>query len=1007
MRYALPLLVCCTLIALSTTTMAQHSQDEGLNWKAFWVWGTKNTRGGKGFFRLPFRATSPVRSAIVQGSGDDGYELFINGHKVRSSGFGFNRTDKTDLTPHVREGANLLAAVCTNAAFPGGWLAQLHLVYQDGNEETVISDHSTRFHHEEEVGWTQDGFDDGHWESCTEIARPPQGVWGPLPLEYAGVRRRLQLVTLGAPSAVSAGEDLQARLVVRCFSVSAKRAELSIQVARDGAQLGSLRVPVVPPASGWAPGADITIGPVAVPINGYAPSGAAELTLALTGCTFDDIGTSLTREVNVTGREGQLRIPRARVAEHMGAPALFVDDEPLPAMLYLQGRSPIPAEYAQMARAGYRVFSLGLPLGWTGHEQYDYASVDATMLAVLAGAPDGYFIPRVSVSAPAWWCEAHPDELIKCADWTGWVDDVWGGTKHQSFASALWREQAGEALRRLIEHIRTSTYADRVIGYHVASGIYGEWHLWSPPHLPDVSRPMREAFIRWAQQRYEGDMKALNLAWGSKLASLDEIACATQEERFSSDLGVFKDLSKSRHVADYWRCLHETSVEAINHFCKIVKEATDRRAVTGVFYAYLTDIGWPQEGGHLAAHRAMTSPDIDFFSSPHTYSHRAMGEDGAFRAYPASIALHGKLFIDEGDDRTHLSGDKPYMHAQNIEQDIAIMRREGLNVLTNRVGAWWFDMTTGWFNDSRLLDTAAQLRAIGQSTLDRPRESYSEIALVYDPTVYYALADWKTQKDALDLPLCNEQFRQMQRVGAPYDVLLLDDLFHPRSRNYKCYIFANTWQMLDQQRQQILTRLQRDGKALIFAYAPGFSSPDGLNVEHIAQLTGMQFEQRSDAAGMQVVNTDDAGEEPVLTPGAKWGPDKTMAPRFAVKPEGCRVLAHWLDDDTPAVAAAEHAGWLSVYCGTGPIPAPLIAWAAKQAGVHIWTEAWRGGANFYAGNGLMGLHTAQEGAHTFALPWSATVRDATTGREMLKDGRTFTVQLPRWTTAIYALERVP
>jgi hypothetical protein len=992
---------------------AQNAADVASQWRAFWVWGASDIHmnGGLGFFRLTFDVQGQVDSVIVQGSGDDGYGLYVNGKLVRQSGFGFNRSDKTDITPQIRQGRNVIAARVDNAAFPGGWLAQLQVNYTpepgatESREQIVVSDHNTRFWPEEQPGWADVNFDDGKWEFCREIARPPGGVWGPLPLEYAGIRRPLKLVSLTVPKQAAAGDKLALRAVVRPMQAGVRDEEAFAQLIRDGATVGSATVKLTPPSSKWTVGADVAVGPLEIPTNRFASSGNYELRFGVSRCAFEGAGEVATRTVAITGREGRVQSTPAKVADYQGAPALFIAGKPMLPMMYLQGRKPVPAEYAQMARAGYRVFSLPLPLGWVGEGKYDYRDTDEMMLAALEGAPEGYYIPRVEVTAPAWWIDAHPAEAVECADGTHYVDDGFGGTRHQSFASRLWRQQAGEALKQLIKHIQGSPYADRVIGYHIASGIYGEWHQWSPTHLPDVSEPMRLEFRDWCSRAYAGDLNRLNAAWGTKLASFDGITCASQEERYASDLGAFKDLSKSRRVPDYWRCLHENTVAAINSFAKVVKETTAGKAVAGSFYAYLTDIGWEQEGGHLAAEKAYQSPYIDFFCSPHSYTHRAMGEDGAFRAYPASIQLHGKLFIDEGDDRTHLSGDEPYMHAKNLDQDVAIMRREALNAFTNRTGFWWFDMTTAWFNDPRLLKTAADLHAIGMRTLNHPRQSWAEIAVVFDPTSFYALADWKTQKEPLGLELCNEQFRELQKIGAPYDVLLLDDLLDPRCRSYRCYVFLNAWNMPDATRKALAARLQKDGKALVFAYAPGFSSDTGLDAAHIADLAGIGVTLQRDGGDLQAKWTQDVTGIPGLNAGDKWGLDAKMAPKFAVTDPKAQPLAEWADGSGTAAAILRHDGWTGIYCGTGRIPAGLLAHALRLSGGHIWTPAWEAGTNFWAGNGLIGVHTSAATQQSFHLPWRATVKDATTGETLLRDGTDFTVKLGKWETAIYEVER--
>ena len=86
------------------------------------------------------------------------------------------------------------------------------------------------------------------------------------------------------------------------------------------------------------------------------------------------------------------------------------------------------------------------------------------------------------------------------------------GTIHESFASVLWKQQAGEALRANIQHILAGPYADRIMG------IPSPGPLWRMAHLPasnllDVAAPMLTYFRSYLQSKYNGDVEALRAAW--------------------------------------------------------------------------------------------------------------------------------------------------------------------------------------------------------------------------------------------------------------------------------------------------------------------------------------------------------------------------------------------------------------------------------------------------------------------------------------------------------------
>jgi len=701
--------------------------------------------------------------------------------------------------------------------------------------------------------------------------------------------------------------------------------------------------------------------------------------------------------------------PSAWVQEYNDRPSLFIDGQPIPSITYVQAGTPDTKGYSQMSAQGYRVLSVAIDTGWKKNNTFDYTEVDSRIAALTEANSNAYIILRVTLSAPLWWCNdtANSNELIVCADGTGFVQDKWGGTKRQSFASQRWLNEEGQAFKNLIMHIRNATYSKNVVGYMVLNGIFGEWHLWSPAHLPDNSEPMRQKLIAWCQDKY-GTITALNKAWRTDYSDFNEITCATENERKYASYGIFKNImadpTKAK-VSDYWQCLHETGADALLYFCKIIKDETDNTALAGAFYGYTT-MHWPQEGGHLAISKVLDSPYIDFLASPHDYQERALGDAGAFRAYPESIRLHGKLFFDEGDDRTYLAKESEFKHAKNVDQSQAIMKREALSTLTAGVGFWWFDMQRNWYDDTNLLSTARAIYKLADVTLKLPRESYSEVAVVFDPTTYYGTKDWLNDEDKLMLELCQSQLGELQKTGTPFDMLLINDLFAPNAKKYKVYLFLNTWRMEDAFRTTLISKLQRDGNVLVFVYAPGFLSDSGVDLPAMQDLTGMRFSATPHNLSSMTAIWNGEAENLLegVTNGQSWGVSSSMAPRFSIISTNVTALANWEVGGGVAAGMATFNNWTSVYCGTGKLPVELLRALVKQAGVHIWTDAGLNGTKFWAGSGLFGVHTEGQTDCHFTLPMKSRVVDAFTGETTLESGDGFTKTVPAGSTEIYRME---
>ncbi|MBN2308598.1 MAG: beta-galactosidase, partial [Candidatus Hydrogenedentes bacterium] len=665
-------------------------------WGAHWIWGQERPHGASGYFRKAFEVGDGLRSAWIQASGDDGYTLYVNGQKVIESGFWWERTDRAEVMHLLGPGGNVIAAHVRNAADPGGLLVELTLSYEDGRTESIATDRTWRFQAAEQEGWLEAGFDDSGWAECIEMGSPPgAGPWGHLPYEYLGERARVEILGVEMPAEVEAGRPLAGHIDLRPLAQMPDGAAFTIRWRSHGGELRRETWALEPAPGAWAAGEPVRIVFDGIPTSPFLPTGECEIEFALAFTATPDGGTTLaTCPVGVRNpRQGAAT--DVRIAACNGMPALYTGGQAAFPMWFWQSRVSA-RDAAAFHDAGIDGFTFScrsyyLNPGWEGEKQYDYTAFDATALELLETNPDALCMPRIFVGAPDWWLDAHPEEACGFATGVGWQANGWGGTKHESFASLAWRRDAGEALRRFVEHVVESPYSDRVIAMHIANGIYGEWHAWSATDVPDTSEPMRQALVRYCRAKYRDEVAALRKAWGDESLTFDTVSIPGIEERRTGDVGVFRDPAVSRKVIDYYECFHRVTVDAIDHFCRIVKDASQGRLLTCVFYSYAPDLEWPQEGDHRAAALAHRLDSVDIFSSPHSYARRRLGEDALFRNYPASIALHGKLFIDEADGRTHLARDPSFTHVKNVGESLEVIRREFGNAVTHSVGLWYMD----------------------------------------------------------------------------------------------------------------------------------------------------------------------------------------------------------------------------------------------------------------------------------------------------------------------------
>ena len=308
----------------------------------------------------------------------------------------------------------------------------------------------------------------------------------------------------------------------------------------------------------------------------------------------------------------------------------------------------------------------------------------------------------------------------------------------------------------------------KIMGVHVANGFGGEWHCWNPFAFPDNSEPMRKAFAEYVKTKYKNDVQLLRAAWSDPSADFTHITVPTFQEQNTADIGMFRDPSKRQKVIDYARAFHETSLDAIEYFCRIIKEESGGRLLTCVLYSYSPTINWTTMGDHRAAFRALNSKYIDIFAAPHTYSSRALGEDGAFRNFIASIKAHGKLFLDESDDRTHLQGSLsvPHVHTTGTDEDISILRRSFSNGLCHGVGMWFMDQSAcTWYDDPQIHQAFAQMKKLADLSLKLNRADCSEAAVISSMESGYYHLDRITGRDTITYRLNRHQISELHKAA--------------------------------------------------------------------------------------------------------------------------------------------------------------------------------------------------------------------------------------------------
>jgi hypothetical protein len=645
-------------------------------------------------------------------------------------------------------------------------------------------------------------------------------------------------------------------------------------------------------------------------------------------------------------------------------------------------------ELAAQAGVNFVSFPIAMPWPQPGAKA-DWSVVDSACEAVLRANSNALLIPRMGMDPPKWWRDANSNEVMR------WED---GRRDKAVVASPLYRREAAARLAALVAHLEEK-FGEYIAGYHPCGQNTGEWFYedtWKKP-LNGYAPADLAAWRRWLKQRYTNDA-TLRRAWSDQSASLDLAEVPLPAARHAAPSGIFRDPTTERALIDWSTFQQEAMADCVLELARAVRTASRGRKLVVFFYGYVFEFAAIQNGpavaGHYALRRVLNSPDIDVLCSPISYFDRGLGQNAPSMTAAESVALAGKLWLNEDDTHTFLAtGNQPGHtdHVNNLEDTNAQLARNVAQEAIRNFGTWWMDLgSSGWFNDARMWTVMKQLRAMDDAFLKTPAPFHPEIAAVIDERAIPRVAAGATTVTRRGI---YEARAALGRMGAPYGQYLLDDVLAGRVRA-KVFVFLNAWSLTEKERAK-LTAVTR-GATCVWCYAPGYFDGDEVSFDAMRELTG--FNLRRFSPDKATASPTEAGTKAGLT--RPFGPDKPVEPLFfAVTRPGDEVLADY-SDGSAAVVLRRGTNGTAIFAGAPGLTSELLRVAARAAGAHLFTGT---DCNVYANGPFVAVHASQDGRLDVDVKSSGPVIDVLTGART-GNGPKFSVPLKRGETRVWRID---
>lgn len=695
---------------------------------------------------------------------------------------------------------------------------------------------------------------------------------------------------------------------------------------------------------------------------------------------------------------------------------------------------PTPERLAATAETGLKILYWqnrdGLPLNET-ETQARLKWFDRRIRLALRINPQNYFILSQVMKPPHRWLAKHPNARMLLEDGTTHPDRL------VSFGSDAYAMESEEFVRRLVAFISRQPYGDRVIGYHVWTCTQNDGFIGGAkvnrrtPNredfvLGDFHPGVLKQFRAFLRKKYGGDVSALRRAWHDGKVDFED-ASVRRNELVREDFpgSVFRDPVRSRAAIDYLEFFPSLIGDYNRRIAAAIKQASGGRALTllhsGAVKGYLC-YAWAEQlqANNNDLSDLLDDPNIDVFVQAQPYDTREAGN--AMHVYQPvkSIDVHGKLYLFDHDHRTLGAGVLKYGRHRSQYEGAAVFARDYGHQWIENSGAWISDMSPSrWYNFEEyrlpwytMPEVFRPIRntLLALNTLASPRRNATEIAVVLSlnsPRYEDACRMVPLYKGLVNDLLLQKGF---PFLGAPYDVILSGDLGHPNLPEYKLYVFLNPTYFTEAERVAI-DRLKRDGKTLAWFYAPGYSTDDGLSLDAMRAVCGINLKIKPNAVetpelefrGNTPLDSDLGGKKlaTVVWNGLGKLSPTTLSPIFyaddpAVVPAGLYA------DGKVAYGYRDFGGWRSVWCGVPNFDMPALTRLARFAGVHLYAEA---PVILNADNRMMMIHNGYEGKRTIkvSLPRAALVGDLFTGRQ-IADGKDFEITLEAPETRLLRLD---
>ncbi len=928
-----------------------------VKWNASWIWHSYDMYP-QGVFRLSREFTLPckVKRAVVRYNADDRAFYEINGHKFADNNL-YEVSEVKNITDMLKAGKNIIHADVSNSSGNGGLLFELYAELENGEIFTLKSDKQ----------WQYSG--EGISGQAMEVGIPPQGVW----------RDRIDCGYIGPEVQANIRNLKESSFEIMPQENCPDFGEIIVRITSDTGEFRQIPAAISPRSGKWQPGK----------WNRVAFNFNATLTAGMSGKNFTmTIEPGFFRDVNNSKLPLPVKsavaadFPTVKLVGAGSRPYFEVNGKKLAPFYFDMPFSFInmPVQKAHFVKnahnAGCNIIRCwyGLREFWKAPGVFDFSTLDYAIAVTRSQMPDAHIIITCRTYMPDWWIDQNPGDRL-----TWFRNDGRYRNYHQTMSSKKWKEDAQIGIKALIDHLRKSGNAKYVIGIAFADGQTCEW-LWP---LHPYGGKEKFMFASNAQADKDAYFEFLKAKYGKLPANAAIPLPAAWDAR---DEGIFLDPVKNREVSDFFDFRNATVAEAIRIFTGLVKKETNGKLLSGAYYGYSmmhSRIFYNFQGcGHMRLNEVAKSKTCDLYFAPTMYGWRFPGNPDALMQPPEAITLHGGIPIAEFDYRTYSEPVAGQFHngcSDTVEMSLSMLDKGFGLALVRAAGGHWMELHERWFREPLLNKHLSKLLNLYRSLPEKPAGT-TPVEVCFVTCERTPLRTANNTGDGVHRAVWAEFIRVMPRTGCAYSQVLLSDFLTPGLvKPHKFYIFANLFELTDEERILIKQRLKKENADALWLYAPGVLRPGKkVDITGITEMTGIAVKRTEGYIPIAWESEKEFGGKvriAHLTTGLNFMPksgfDFVVARSNGLPSAVCRIDGTRRDYFSAALVPEDKAMQIML----------------KKAGVHLYQN---GSDMMHIGNDFVIIHTVSGGRKELILP------NGTKARQILGPEEKFDPAKPAW-----------